>query len=341
MSPSEKLKNFIISYVNENNLEEHLKNEVPRKWEKYGDFVLFDERTFCSEAWKCQGRSFWEKIAEILKCKRVAVKKKITNDDFRTPNVTILLGEDPWILHKDNAILYTWNLEKSMFSAGNASERHRIANQNCENEVVVDLFAGIGYFTLPFIIHAKAKFVHACEWNPAAAEALKRNLVLNKVQNKCSIYEGDNRLACPKNIGNRINLGLIPSSENYWTLALEALVEEGGMLHIHENVETKKFEILCKDCFLLSSQINLDDCKKNLTFIQSKIKLGEIDIHWKHKQWLLKGIHILHSLNGILLHLRSTRIWFCTIVHLNYVKSYAPKVHHIVYDVKVQGCTSV
>ena len=34
----------------------------------------------------------------------------------------------------------------------------------------------------------------ACEWNPAAVEALKKSLVLNKCVNKCEILEGDNRL---------------------------------------------------------------------------------------------------------------------------------------------------
>ncbi|EEB13229.1 conserved hypothetical protein [Pediculus humanus corporis] len=223
MSPHDNIVKFINSYVSENNLDEVMKNEIPRKWEKYGDFVLFDQRTFESNVLKCQGETFWKKIAEILKCKRLAVKNKIKNDGYRTPNVTLLLGNDPWIMYKDNNILYTWNVEKSMFSAGNVTERHRIALFNCDNEVVIDLFAGIGYFTLPYIVHAKAKFVYACEWNPVAVEALRRNLELNKISYKCIILEGDNNLLCPKKKGNRINLGLIPTSSSHWKIACEAL----------------------------------------------------------------------------------------------------------------------
>jgi 16S rRNA G966 N2-methylase RsmD len=48
-------------------------------------------------------------------------------------------------------------------------------------QVVVDLFAGIGYFTLPYLVHAGAHHVHACEWNPAAVEALKKNLKVLRV----------------------------------------------------------------------------------------------------------------------------------------------------------------
>lgn len=60
-----------------------------------------------------------------------------------------------------------------MFSAGNVTERHRIASLKCDNEVIVDLFAGIGYFTLPFLVHANARLVHACEWNPDAIDSLR------------------------------------------------------------------------------------------------------------------------------------------------------------------------
>ena len=42
-------------------------------------------------------------------------------------------------------------------------------------------FAGIGYFTLPFLVHAGAEFLHACEWNPEAVKALARNLSRNGV----------------------------------------------------------------------------------------------------------------------------------------------------------------
>lgn len=59
-----------------------------------------------------------------------------------------------------------------MFSRGNLTERHRVAKFDCRNQVVVDMFAGIGYFTLPYLVHAKAKVVLAFEWNPDAIYCL-------------------------------------------------------------------------------------------------------------------------------------------------------------------------
>lgn len=53
-------------------------------------------------------------------------------------------------------------------------------------------FAGIGYFSLPLLVHAKAAFLHACEWNPAAVRALKRNLRLNAIpQDRFQVSRGN------------------------------------------------------------------------------------------------------------------------------------------------------
>ena len=74
---------------------------------------------------------------------------------------------------------------------------------------MVDLFAGIGYFSLPYLVHAKAEFLHACEWNPAAVAALRKNMRANKIpESRYRIHEGDNR--------NRVN-----SNETETTFSLK------------------------------------------------------------------------------------------------------------------------
>ena len=54
----------------------------------------------------------WSQLAEILKVKRLAKKSIITNDDFRSPNVEMLFGENVWATRKENNIQYTWNITK-------------------------------------------------------------------------------------------------------------------------------------------------------------------------------------------------------------------------------------
>ena len=88
---------------------------------------------------------------------------------------------------------YIFDITKCMFSSGNISEKLRIAGLDCVGETVVDLYAGIGYFALPYLVHAGAKVVYACEWNPDAVEGLRRGLVANGIEDKCVIHFGDCR----------------------------------------------------------------------------------------------------------------------------------------------------
>merc|ERR1712241_1190666 len=122
--------------------------------------------------------------------------------------------ENVWATRKENGIFYTWNITKSMFSVGNITEKQRVGQFDCRGQTVVDLFAGIGYFTLSYLIHAKAEKVISCEWNPEAVKALKLNLAKNKIdETKCIVLEGDNRKTCPKILLTMSTLAYFPQAQ--------------------------------------------------------------------------------------------------------------------------------
>ncbi|KAG7224755.1 hypothetical protein INR49_013467 [Caranx melampygus] len=168
-----------------------------------------------SETW----RPTMEHRGKGVGAKRLAKMSRISRDGFRSPVVTMLLGEHSWVKHVDNGIGYEFDVTKCMFSAGNITEKLRVAGFDCRGETVVDLYAGIGYFTLPYLVHAGASHVHACEWNPDAVEALQKNLEANGVSDRCTIHQGDNQQLKLHDIADRVNLGLIPSSEDSWPVA--------------------------------------------------------------------------------------------------------------------------
>uniref|UniRef100_T1JHK5 tRNA(Phe) (4-demethylwyosine(37)-C(7)) aminocarboxypropyltransferase n=1 Tax=Strigamia maritima TaxID=126957 RepID=T1JHK5_STRMM len=191
-SPRDKLVAQLKDLVGQDVWCEELENQVPRKWEKHGDLLLLPENSFKNEQWETLGDKLWTAVSNCLIAERVAMKRVIMADDYRTPQVTLLKGS-------------------------------------------------IGYFTLPYLVHAKADIVYACEWNPQAVSALKHNLCLNKVQMQCHVYEGDCRKVCPSNVADRVNLGLIPSSALAWEVACKALKNKsGGILHVHGNVDLVK-----------------------------------------------------------------------------------------------------
>ncbi|KAK3188377.1 hypothetical protein Dsin_027938 [Dipteronia sinensis] len=236
-SPLNTMTEAVASLVQHKGLSATLLEQLPSRWERLGDIVVLPVTAFKDPAWDSIGDELWPVIAKSLNTSRLARQGRVAPTGTRDSTLEILVGDNGWVNHCENGILYSFNATKCMFSWGNLSEKLRMARLDCTDEVIVDLFAGIGYFVLPFLVRAKAKLVYACEWNPHAVEALKYNLQANSVSDRCIVLEGDNRITAPKGVADRVCLGLIPTSESSWVTAVRALRTEGGMLHVHGNVK--------------------------------------------------------------------------------------------------------
>lgn len=341
--------------------KDDLKYEIPSSWERYNNFVIFNEKYFKSEEWYTAGFNVWIEVCKIFGVENVALKGRIHCDGYRTPNTKVLWGNSKWVEFTDNGIHYSWLIEHSMFCAGNSSERHRIAKLNCKEEIIVDLFAGIGYFTLPFLVYTNCKHVHACEWNPNAVAALKLNLQKNSVVNRCTVLEGDNRDVCPINVADRVVMGLIPTSRKSWDIACRALKSNsGGILHLHENV-TSKFRIelkdsniseicqICENCLTLLEMnstsialpvsISFEATVMSLNSTDCIVSKGSQNCFWKKYEWLYWAVHTVHTVSEILLKLHGKQ-WRVMTKGLHYVKSYAPHIDHLVLDLECRPAES-
>ncbi|KAG7517654.1 hypothetical protein JOB18_013498 [Solea senegalensis] len=296
---------------------EELRRNLPRSFQKHGDLVLLGDGCFSLPLWKKMDvQQLWSAVAKGLGAKRLAKMSRISKDGFRSPVVTMLLGEHSWVKHSDNGVTYEFDVTKCMFSAGNITEKLRVAGFNCTGETVVDLYAGIGYFTLPYLVHAGASHVHACEWNPAAVEALQKNLQANKVSDRCTVHQGDNRQLQLCDIADRVNLGLIPSSEDGWPVACRLLKKTtGGVLHIHQNVTSP-----------LPNTAAIDDGDDAVTRrISGKKADREVWQTWADDT-AKRITSLLKDTSGA--------SWTTNIRHIEHVKSYAPHVHHVVLDLE-------
>ncbi|NXD31832.1 TYW2 protein, partial [Spelaeornis formosus] len=275
------------------------------------------------------GSALWHTVASALGARRVARRGRVLADGTRTPRVTLLLGQHGWVQHVDNGIRYTFDVTKCMFSAGNITEKLRVASLPCSGEVVVDLYAGIGYFTLPFLVHAGAAFVHACEWNGHAAEALHRTLLLNGVRDRCRIHAGDNRQLQLRDVADRVILGLIPSSEQGWPVACRVLKKDtGGVLHIHHNVETPPVPALQAE----QGSPEAAGCAGEAQHPAGDGGHEALGAR-RRPEWRRWAEATATRIRELLAGLHG-RPWHTSILHIEAVKSYAPHVHHLVLDLE-------
>jgi tRNA wybutosine-synthesizing protein 2 len=193
-----------------------LDTDIASKWERHGDLLLFSAGLFEDGRFERVRVELLHVVAACLHCTRIATKTHISTDDFRTPQVRLLYGQGTIVRHIDNGVHYEFDIRKNMFAAGNIREKLRVSKFKCAGETIVDLYAGIGYFALQYLVHTGAARLYACEWNPAAVAMLERNLVLNHVQDRCVVRPGDNALGAPRGVADRVNMGLIPSCERGW-----------------------------------------------------------------------------------------------------------------------------
>jgi tRNA wybutosine-synthesizing protein 2 len=149
----------------------------------------------------------------------------------REPDVEVLAGVgDTEVIHTEHGTRYAMDLAETMFSPGNKTERARIGEVVSDGERVFDMFAGVGYFTLP-MARAGAE-VTAAEINPTAYRYLAENAVLNGVEERVSAFRADCRTVDAS--ADRVVMGYYDAPE-YLDAALSAL-DSTGVAHLHAAV---------------------------------------------------------------------------------------------------------
>ncbi|MFB6163928.1 MAG: class I SAM-dependent methyltransferase family protein [Haloarculaceae archaeon] len=155
----------------------------------------------------------------------------------REPEVEVLAGSgDTETIHTEHGTRYALDLSQVMFSPGNKAERERMGAVVAPDERVFDMFAGVGYFTLPM---ARAgAHVTAAEINPTAFRYLLENAKLNDVHDRVDLYRADCRDVAEGVTADRVVMGYYEAHE-YLDAALSAL-EPDGIVHLHEATPDKR-----------------------------------------------------------------------------------------------------
>jgi len=130
----------------------------------------------------CDIEKLPEVYASVLKCRAVLEDVEGIYGVMRTPSFRFIVGKNAETVHVENDIKYKFDVSKIMFSSGNIDERIRMGKIVRKDEVAIDMFAGIGYFSIPMAVNGAR--VYAIELNPVAYEYLNENAKLNGVEDR-------------------------------------------------------------------------------------------------------------------------------------------------------------
>jgi len=142
-------------------------------------------------------------------------------------------------IHKEYGYKFMLDVSKLMLCLGNSYERLRTARSVRHGETVVDMFAGIGQFSIPCAVLSKPSKVYAIEINEEAYRYLRVNVAINKVEGVVEPLLGDCKELTPAlgRIADRIIMGYFGGTIEALPAALGAVKPEGATIHFHEVVK--------------------------------------------------------------------------------------------------------
>lgn len=168
------------------------------------------------------------------------VFKKVgrTEGEERVPRIVWVAGSrNHTVVHKENGCIFSIDIKKAFFTPRLSSERLRIAKLVKSDETVLDMFCGVGPYTI--LISRKAREVYAIDVNENAVQELRKNITMNKARN-VKAFQGDSKKAVGK-LGirfDRIIMNFPVASYEFLPAALK-VARNRCVIHLYTFIETK------------------------------------------------------------------------------------------------------
>jgi tRNA (guanine37-N1)-methyltransferase len=241
----EEYQKKVKTYKDNLKLSNNLKKYLPTSYDIIGNIVLIKLPDELMDYKKNIGESILQSKKNI---KTVCLVKPISGE-LRTRDIEIISGENRTkTKHKEFGLEFFVDIKDSYFSPRLANERKRIATLVKPDEIVVDMFTGVGPFAIMIAKYSKAKIIYAIDKNKKAILLAQQNVKINKVVEKITLYNKDSKdiskiLEKEKKVADRIIMNLPFSSQNFFTNALD-IISKKCDIHLYTIIKEKEIKNL-------------------------------------------------------------------------------------------------
>ena len=181
-------------------------------------------------------------LKEVKIARSVFYQSSAVEGDFRTRNLEILAGKDDTKTeYKEFGCKFIVDVENAFFSPRLSTERERISNLIQDGEIMTNMFAGVGMFS---IMAAKKKecTVYSLDINPIASKLCEKNIELNKLAGKIISINGDASEIITKQLIDKSDrtLMLLPERSDEFLDSAIKTTKNNGIIHYYSHIHADK-----------------------------------------------------------------------------------------------------
>ncbi len=179
-------------------------------------------------------------LANVNTAKTVFAQVSPVRGDSRVRDLELIGGENRTITeYKEHACRFKVDVAKTYFSPRLSTERQRIAAMVGENETIVNMFAGVGTYSVVIAKANKTCRVYSIDSNSAASELDRINAKLNKVQDRVFSICGDAVEVIKASLAGQADRVLMPLPERAKEFVDSAVLalKEKGIVHYFAHIK--------------------------------------------------------------------------------------------------------
>lgn len=224
----------------------HVLAALPRSYDVVGDIAILEVPETLLEYRHIVGESMMRANPHA---KTVMAKAGPVSDKFRVRKFIVIAGRPSTVTeHSEHGRVFRLDLSRVYFSPRLSHERQRVASSVKEGEVIVDMFAGVGPFSIVAAGVKNVRKAYGIDLNPDAAAFMLQNVILNNLRGKVTVVLSDATATSKifSTLADRVIMNLPADSARFIPEACRFLRAEGGTIHFYKFVseETPRESIL-------------------------------------------------------------------------------------------------